>query len=104
MQSLKLRMKGDSLAIIAPMCIVGLVTQSEGKVRNVTSPSHKVESEEVLDSGENTHLANTGAIEIEVNFNCLLTVRLVVIEKTWLTKTVTTDGTKSAILMQFCAT
>ena len=52
MQSLKLRMKVESLAIIAPMCIVGLVTQSEGKVRNVTSPSHQVESKEVLDSGE----------------------------------------------------
>ena len=26
------------------------------------------------------------------------------IEKTWLTKIVMTDGTKSALLMQFCAT
>ena len=32
--------------------MLGLVAQSEGKVRSVTSPSHKVESKEVLDSGE----------------------------------------------------
>ena len=47
------------------MCIIGLVAQSEGKVRNVTSPSHQVESREVLDLGEKTHLANTGTIEID---------------------------------------
>ena len=54
--------KGNSLATIAPMCIIGLVTISEGKVRNVTSPSHQVESKEVLDLGEKLHLVNTGAI------------------------------------------
>ena len=47
------------------MCMIGLVTQSEGKVRNVTSLSHQVESKEVLDLGEKTHLANTGTIEID---------------------------------------
>ena len=51
--------KKNSLATIAPLCMIGLDTQSEEKVRNVTSPSHKVESREVLDSGEKHSLANT---------------------------------------------
>ena len=53
------RVWNKGLATIAPMCMVGLVTQSEEKSRNVTSPSHKVESKEVLDSGEKYSLANT---------------------------------------------
>ena len=56
--------------------MIGLDTQSEGKVRNVTSPSHKVESREVLDLGEKHSLANTVQLESK-QFQCLLTVKLV---------------------------
>ena len=55
--------------------MIGLVTQSEGKVRNVTSPSHQVESKEVLDSGEKHNLANTVQLK-STEFQFLLTVRL----------------------------
>ena len=80
--------------------MIGLDTQSEEKVRNVTSPSHKVESREVLDSGEKHSLANTVQFEIEL-ISMSTYSETSGIEKTWLTKIVTTDGTKSAILMQF---
>ena len=64
------------MATIALMCMVGLVAQSEERFRNVTSPSHKVESKEVLDSGEKHSLANTVQLKSK-QFQCLLTVRLV---------------------------
>ena len=64
--------------------MVGLVTQSEERFRNVTSPSHKVESKEVLDSGEKYSLANTVQLKSK-QFQCLPYSKTSGIEKTWLT-------------------
>ena len=90
------RLKGNSLATLAPMCMIGFVSQSQRKVRNVTSPRRKVESNEVLDSGGKQGVDN--AVQLKSKWlPCLITVRLVNREN-MVTKTVTTDGAKSAVL------